>query len=1020
MSDELSLEQRLVLQLSAAMNPEENSSQNGNPGRLPQMPEAALAQTLGVQHNLPQLSQSLPAQQNQFSNAENLNTAELSNLISSIGLIPGLNTGQLNTGQLNADQHLASQLGANQLNAGQLDTSALQSSLQAQGYPMNAMPQPQLPANLQQQLANIPIPQGSLLGQTNNPSLSALNNANLPQSGLQRPQIQPQTQPSTNLPNANAGPSGASQNRGEQISADALISSLLMPNSGGINLSNINLNNINLKEISLDTLTYISNTLGSNAAKQASSIGNSNMDSLASQQSQSQTQPNSQARPHIIPPPQFPQLRRRTSSFIDRERLNNEIQAALDDVRLQELPPAPSVNQPGAGLTATPGTGLSSEQQSSNALPGQATAQTANRNQLRRESFSGIDPDVSTIQSVLQSLLSSNASESQPTAGPSSAPPQPSLNASEPQPSTDLQKSASTGGFDIGSLGLGTEDQSLIDSLRSVFDSSAQAPDSDSSNSLAQSLARLSQQSDSSVADDSARLAPKPKRARLSGPSTRTGSYNDYSSKYKYQSDYTAADPDTLRAIQQALLGALDSSSSTSLTDSSTAVDRASTSSESLRRAMDTPGSQGANAAAAAVAAAAADRASTSAGRRSTSVDGIDEAEVSRINKQRLVENKKKVREDNAARKRRWREVNLLQNRDNDLRARILKRGTELYGPSESPAKSKWIEEEFNRRRQRRILRAGINSIVESARARHAKAQEYGSADGSSDQSISHVRPAGGQQGTLSQQSKQAASSHLSKLFKSSNAALEQHLYTGKLSVPVVPYMLVPFPKRPLYKVPNTEADNDSGNEKSKSQSSPSIEIDSEPQKENNDIENSNNKDEKADDDGSERQDKSESIPRTSNEGDEQQKHVTSEGNGSDEKSQQDSGLPEKNKDVEKGSPLSAVQGDKDSESVEKTGHESAQRRDSGDNANDATAAEHSEERSKDHSPTGRHDNLSNEKQSPATNTEESASDQTFEKSDRYDESSDRPKHRYTLVGNVRLGAPPNLTAIYRKLKGSL
>lgn len=1018
-----------MLQLSAAMNHEENSAHNGVPGSQPQLSEAALAQTLGVQHNLPQLSQSLAAQQNQLGHQENVDTTELSNLISSIGLIPGLNTGQLNASQLNAgqlgaDPHLASQLGGNQLNNSQFDVSALQASLQAQGNSINPMLQPQLPANLQQQLANISLPQGSLLGQTQNLPINTMNAASV-SSGLQRPQNQSQTQPLSHLNTTNSGPTAANQNRSEQISTDALISSLLMPNSAGINLSNINLNNINLKEISLDTLTYISNTLGSNAAKQASSIGNSNSNSnslnLPSQQSQSHSQ--SQPRQHLIHPPQFPQLRRRTSSFIDRERLNNEIQAALDDVRLQELPPAPSVTQTEAGASAASDSTLpSSVRPPSTSSGGLSQDQTTSRNRLRKESFSGIDPDVSTIQSVLQSLLSGGSSGSQPAAGSSSHPPPPFPDATESQSANTSQKGDSTGGFDISSLGLGSEDQSLIDSLRSVFDGSARPSGTDPSGSLTESLAKLSQQSDSSVVDERGRLAPKPKRARITGPSSRSGPYSDYSSKYKYQSDYTAADPDTLRAIQQALLGALDTSSSASLADSSSAVSGASSSAESLKRAMDTPGSQSAKAAAAVVA-AAADRASTSA-RRSTPVESIDDAEVSRLNKQRLVENKKKVREDNAARKRRWREVNLLQNRDNDLRARILKRGIELYGPGDTPAKSKWIEEEFNRRRQRRILRAGINSIVESARARHAKAQEFGAADGTSDQSL--VKPTGTQQGTLSQQSKQAASSHLSKLFKSSNAALEQHLYTGKLSVPIVPYMLVPFPKRPSYKIPDNAVKG------AVVESSEFSHVESDTQQPVNENKDKNNTKDKSELPKEDHINQSDPPSEHSNEHSVGERATEGEEN-SDKKDHQGSETSQKDKTTEESRNTASntveerEESKKNSDNEQQTEAEpeseaepeTVPEKDASDNlksADDTTK----EERSKKDSATNELTPTKPAKnERPETGTEETAALST-EESERYNEASDRPKHRYTLVGNVRLGVPPNLTAIYRKLKGSL
>ncbi|KAJ1728111.1 hypothetical protein LPJ61_004215 [Coemansia biformis] len=61
-----------------------------------------------------------------------------------------------------------------------------------------------------------------------------------------------------------------------------------------------------------------------------------------------------------------------------------------------------------------------------------------------------------------------------------------------------------------------------------------------------------------------------------------------------------------------------------------------------------------------------------------------------------------KMRQENRERKKRWRELNEERNKDNDLRCRVNKRANQLYGARASPAKEKWIGEEFERRQQRR------------------------------------------------------------------------------------------------------------------------------------------------------------------------------------------------------------------------------------------------------------------------------------------------------------------------------
>ncbi|KAK9460703.1 uncharacterized protein V1516DRAFT_665099 [Lipomyces oligophaga] len=60
----------------------------------------------------------------------------------------------------------------------------------------------------------------------------------------------------------------------------------------------------------------------------------------------------------------------------------------------------------------------------------------------------------------------------------------------------------------------------------------------------------------------------------------------------------------------------------------------------------------------------------------------------------------------NRLRKQRWREVNYERNKDNDLRQRVHRRANAIFGKEVSDAKSKWIEEEYRVRRERRLSMA--------------------------------------------------------------------------------------------------------------------------------------------------------------------------------------------------------------------------------------------------------------------------------------------------------------------------
>ena len=56
--------------------------------------------------------------------------------------------------------------------------------------------------------------------------------------------------------------------------------------------------------------------------------------------------------------------------------------------------------------------------------------------------------------------------------------------------------------------------------------------------------------------------------------------------------------------------------------------------------------------------------------------------------------------------------MNLCVDKDNDLRCRVNKRAVKLYGPGDSPTKAKWIQEEFEKRRQKRMDKERRKHIV--------------------------------------------------------------------------------------------------------------------------------------------------------------------------------------------------------------------------------------------------------------------------------------------------------------------
>ncbi|CAH2353725.1 hypothetical protein CLIB1423_12S01552 [[Candida] railenensis] len=68
-------------------------------------------------------------------------------------------------------------------------------------------------------------------------------------------------------------------------------------------------------------------------------------------------------------------------------------------------------------------------------------------------------------------------------------------------------------------------------------------------------------------------------------------------------------------------------------------------------------------------------------------------------------EYKERIRMENRERKKRWREENAERNKDNDLRSRVLKRASAMFGDLDSFEKKSWVDDEFNKRREKRIAK---------------------------------------------------------------------------------------------------------------------------------------------------------------------------------------------------------------------------------------------------------------------------------------------------------------------------
>lgn len=68
-------------------------------------------------------------------------------------------------------------------------------------------------------------------------------------------------------------------------------------------------------------------------------------------------------------------------------------------------------------------------------------------------------------------------------------------------------------------------------------------------------------------------------------------------------------------------------------------------------------------------------------------------------------EYKERIRLENRERKKKWREENAERNKDNDLRSRVLKRATLMFGEKDTQEKKAWVDDEFNKRREKRIAK---------------------------------------------------------------------------------------------------------------------------------------------------------------------------------------------------------------------------------------------------------------------------------------------------------------------------
>ena len=619
----------------------------------------------------------------------------------------------------------------------------------------------------------------------------------------------------------------------------------------------------------------------------------------------------------------------------------------------QQPPPAPIEH---ASVQTAPHSSVPSNQQPTS----RDTEHTRPRDLPFQHVPTTIDPEVSSIQSVLQSLLTGSGGDAAGTSERSEARPPPG-----PEHSQSAQAGPSAPEFgNLSDLGLTSEDQGLIESLKSAMGGSSGVKPSQ----LAETLPRSSAEFADRVLRPKSAGITKAKK-----PKPPVHPIVEHRSQEGAQSDFNASDTDTLRDIQQALLSSMGPlASSTSLAESLTST-AAAHSAAAAAAATDTakradsqifepraPPIPRPLVPALAPAKAADPRVSKSTTKKA----------VSKVVKPTEVD-KQKIREENAARKRKWREVHLMQNRDNDLRLRIVKRANEIHGTHDSEKKTQWINEEFERRRQRRIMRAGINSIVDAAKARAARAAENGEPSRSP---LEYTRlNVNDQARTLTQQSKQAATSHLSQLFRSSNAALGPQLHNEKVPVPMVAYMLVSSPKRPPYRFSWLKKNED--NKQSEVEETSASTKD--PVKKSS----------------SEKSDTMES--RTQSDKSTEKRDELKETLAKDKL---DSSGPSQNNEND------------EAEGVQGTKHKNKAPEEEPADVSEIEKSQTTKESAE------KNQSESNNIQKVQTGAGTVDKGQT----DIHESVLDaRPKHRYSLIGKLKLGVPPNLTSIYRKIRGA-
>ncbi|CAH6718793.1 hypothetical protein CLIB1444_01S14642 [[Candida] jaroonii] len=86
-------------------------------------------------------------------------------------------------------------------------------------------------------------------------------------------------------------------------------------------------------------------------------------------------------------------------------------------------------------------------------------------------------------------------------------------------------------------------------------------------------------------------------------------------------------------------------------------------------------------------------------------INVISNYQSSKLKPRNDLEHKEKIRLENRERKKRWREVHSERNKDNDLRARVQRRANIMFGPNGSDEKTRWMDEEFIKRKEKRLSR---------------------------------------------------------------------------------------------------------------------------------------------------------------------------------------------------------------------------------------------------------------------------------------------------------------------------